>query len=85
MRISVDERDPGCRAYREALAQGYDFVVTLDGERVTALTADDVAGEIVRPALGPGGSWQVDPQRPGEILKETVRGRVKIVRRWKAK
>jgi hypothetical protein len=82
MRISVDERDPGHRLHAEAKAQGIDFIVTLDGVRqLEAITADDLSGEVVRHAVDALGNLKLDPARPGEALRETVRGRVRIIRK----
>ena len=82
MRISIDARDPGFRAYAEACDQGITFNVTLDGERVRSVhTADDLTGEVIVPARDAGGHIMRDPRQPGEILLETRRGRVRIVRR----
>ncbi|ACL58751.1 hypothetical protein [Methylobacterium nodulans] len=82
MRISIDARDPGFRAYAEARDQGITFNVTLDGKRLAPVhTADDLTGEVIVPARNRSGHVILDPHHPGEILLETHRGRVRIVRR----
>ncbi|MBY0297755.1 MAG: hypothetical protein K2X71_17265 [Methylobacterium sp.] len=84
MRISTDERDSGYRLYAEAQAACISFIVTLDGVREDLIvTADDVAGEIVRHATDARGNLCLDPVRAGQFLRETIRGRVRIIRKHK--
>jgi hypothetical protein len=82
MRISIDARDPGFRAYAEARDQGIAFNVTLDGKRLGPVhTADDLTGEVIVPARDRSGHLMFDPRQPRQTLLETRRGRVRIVRR----
>ncbi len=85
MRISVEKNDPGYAAYQRAKAEGYDFVVELNGVRVSGTMADSGTGEVKVPVLDARGMIQIDPNKPDEIWHEIRRGRVTIIRRWKAK
>ncbi len=85
MRVSVWKSDPGYPAYVQALSQGYDYAVGLNGIRVERyITADDMTGEVVAPVLDHHGLPQNDPVHPGQLWQETRRGLVTITRRWRA-
>ncbi|MFE1601595.1 hypothetical protein [Methylobacterium sp. ID0610] len=82
MRISIDERDPGFRAYAEARDQGITFAVTLDGERLEAVhTADDVTGEVIVAARNASGRIKRDPYFNGRVQLVTLQGCVRIARK----
>lgn len=81
MRISTEKNDPGYRLYAEAQAQGIHYLVELNGERIRrVITADDVTSEVVVPAQNADGSLRIDRTK-GEVLRETLRGRVRLIRR----
>lgn len=84
MRISPLEYDPGYRNHRDTVAAGYTYLIFLNGKHDRmAVAADDATGEVIRP-LFVGGMVQFDPANPRRFLTETVRGHVKIVRRFPA-
>jgi hypothetical protein len=75
VRISVIESDPG---YSPGVAL-YGRVY-LDGvEQFAALTADDVAGEVLRMKVSPAGVGRLEIDDNGEVVTELVKGRVTIV------
>lgn len=77
MRLSADKTDPGYSWYLRHLCS----VIFLDGEKQRfCLTADDEQGFIVRYKADAKGNLVVDLER-GEIVREKVFGRVKIVLR----
>ena len=85
MRVSTDPKSPFHAPIRDALSDGATLIVFLDGKRINdVLTADEGSGEVVRMARGEHGSVRLAPENPGELLRETLRGRVKIVRRYRS-
>lgn len=77
MRISCNERDRGYAAFRKLIEAEKEPLIFLDGVRVLCETADEELGEVIVQARGDG-AMIVDPNRPGHVLRETLRGRVRI-------
>jgi hypothetical protein len=78
MRVSVNHRDTGFRAFSDLRAQGYRVFVKLNGEsQFHCVTADDQCGMIERFRADAGGSLVYDKDRQS-FETEVVHGKVEI-------
>lgn len=77
-RISCVKGDPGERFYGVLCGDGIRPEVWLDGVKQDhAETADALHGEVVRAVTTPNGNIAINPAT-NEVLRETVRGKVRI-------
>ena len=79
MRVSSDKADPGYAAWCALNGDSKIAVVFLNGEKVRdAVMADEEAGEVRRCVRTAADNLAFD-KNTGDILKETLKGEVKIV------
>lgn len=75
-RTSTDHGDPGERLFCQLRADGKKLRVWLNGiEEKDCITADPVAGYVVRAVRSPGGNLCLDSIQ-SDVLRETVHGHV---------
>ncbi|OHV81613.1 hypothetical protein [Rhizobium sp. LCM 4573] len=79
MRVSSDKADPGYADWCKLNGDRKIVTVYLDGEKVRdAVMADEEAGEVRRCVRTEADNLAFD-KKTGDILRETLRGKVKVV------